>query len=151
MNAEQMVAAGQCTGCEAETGELVPWAGERLCWNCTDLQLDLMALACQSADGLPVTVGQGVRTPGHIQELALSAHDGEASREDRLANAIAALAVTYSDGDSGQIKLAEKLFLTVADLGSYLDGEEPEPTEPDGAQYLAEVFAESAEDYRRYA
>lgn len=42
---ERTVAAGRCTGCENEAPELVPWAGERLCWSCTDLQLDLMAAA----------------------------------------------------------------------------------------------------------
>lgn len=43
---ERTVAAGRCTGCEAEAGELIPWTPrERLCWACTDLQLDLMAKA----------------------------------------------------------------------------------------------------------
>lgn len=43
-----------CTGCEQGTTELVPWSGERLCWDCTDLQLDLMAKALQD---MPVQVG----------------------------------------------------------------------------------------------
>jgi hypothetical protein len=43
---ERTVAAGQCTGCGAASPELLPWTPrERLCWDCTDLQLDLMALA----------------------------------------------------------------------------------------------------------
>jgi hypothetical protein len=43
---ERTVAAGVCTGCEEEAAELLPWTPrERLCWRCTDLQLDLMAKA----------------------------------------------------------------------------------------------------------
>jgi hypothetical protein len=42
---ERTVAAGRCTGCEEASPELVPWSGERLCWSCVDVQLDLMALA----------------------------------------------------------------------------------------------------------
>jgi hypothetical protein len=35
-----------CTGCERTTDDgLVPWAGQRLCWSCVDLHLDLLALA----------------------------------------------------------------------------------------------------------
>jgi hypothetical protein len=34
-----------CTGCESPAEDLVPWAGQRLCWSCVDLHLDLMALA----------------------------------------------------------------------------------------------------------
>ena len=47
---------GCCTQCGG-TGAEVPW-GQRslLCWDCTDVQLDLMALACQSESGLPVEV-----------------------------------------------------------------------------------------------
>jgi hypothetical protein len=48
-----------CTGCEKTTdGDLVPWAGERLCWTCTDLQLDLMALAVQEASPVYVAVAR---------------------------------------------------------------------------------------------
>lgn len=43
--AERTVAPGRCTLCEEDSPELVPWSGERLCWNCTDRQLDLLALA----------------------------------------------------------------------------------------------------------
>lgn len=47
---ERTVAAGRCTGCEQEAGELIPWTPrERLCWRCTDLQLDLLALAMGQA------------------------------------------------------------------------------------------------------
>lgn len=43
---ERTVAGGRCTGCEEEAAELLPWTPrERLCWACTDLQLDLMAKA----------------------------------------------------------------------------------------------------------
>lgn len=43
---ERTVAGGRCTGCEQEAAELLPWTPrERLCWACTDLQLDLMAKA----------------------------------------------------------------------------------------------------------
>jgi hypothetical protein len=47
---ERTVAAGRCTGCGEEAGELIPWTPrERLCWRCTDLQLDLLALAMGQA------------------------------------------------------------------------------------------------------
>lgn len=42
---ERTVAPGQCTGCEQDSPELIPWSSQRLCWACVDLQLDLMALA----------------------------------------------------------------------------------------------------------
>jgi hypothetical protein len=45
----------RCTGCEASTGPLVPWAGERLCLACVDLQLDLTAKALM--EDLPVQAG----------------------------------------------------------------------------------------------
>jgi hypothetical protein len=50
------LASGRCTLCEADTAELVPWAGERLCWTCTDLQLDLLARAVMEAGAVPVTL-----------------------------------------------------------------------------------------------
>ena len=34
---------GHCTGCGFPDEELVPWSGQRLCWGCTDIQLDLAA------------------------------------------------------------------------------------------------------------
>jgi hypothetical protein len=40
---ERTVAPGRCTGCEAPAEELIPWSGERLCWDCTDTQMDLLA------------------------------------------------------------------------------------------------------------
>lgn len=47
---------GCCTQCGQPGGE-VPWGQrEKLCWPCTDQQIDLMALACQTATGLPVEV-----------------------------------------------------------------------------------------------
>lgn len=46
---------GTCTQCEAATAELIAWSGERLCWDCTDRQLDLLALAC--ATELPAELG----------------------------------------------------------------------------------------------
>lgn len=42
---ERTVAPGQCTGCEEAAPELIPWSGQRLCWRCVDLQLDLLAKA----------------------------------------------------------------------------------------------------------
>lgn len=56
-----------CTllGCET-AGDLVPWSGERLCWDCMDRQLDLIALAVQDC---PVTIGQGVSAPGHVSRM----------------------------------------------------------------------------------
>jgi hypothetical protein len=44
-------ALSRCTMCERSGGDLVPWSGERLCWDCTDKQLDLLAMAMQ--DQLP--------------------------------------------------------------------------------------------------
>lgn len=46
---EQTVAGGRCTMCEADSYELLPWSGERICWDCFDHQLDLMAKAIQEA------------------------------------------------------------------------------------------------------
>lgn len=36
-----------CTGCEkaVDKGDLIPWSGQRLCWDCMDFQLDLLAKA----------------------------------------------------------------------------------------------------------
>jgi hypothetical protein len=53
-----VLAGPGCTSCGGvpEDGDLVPWSGERLCWPCTDTQLDLMAKAVQEAT--PVTIGQ---------------------------------------------------------------------------------------------
>jgi hypothetical protein len=42
---ERTVRGGRCTGCEEDSLELIPWSGERLCWACVDVQLDLMAAA----------------------------------------------------------------------------------------------------------
>lgn len=38
-------APAACTGCDKvpEDGSLVPWSGDRLCVDCVDFQLDLMA------------------------------------------------------------------------------------------------------------
>ena len=58
--------SGTCTGCEKHAGFLVPWAGESLCLDCTDYQLDLLALALAE---LPVTVGRGGTTPGHVATM----------------------------------------------------------------------------------
>lgn len=47
---------GNCTQCGGPGGE-VPWGQrETLCWDCTDQQIDLLALACQTETGLPVEV-----------------------------------------------------------------------------------------------
>lgn len=51
---------GHCTGCGTQSPELVPWSGQRLCWDCADFQLDLVASAIL-ADA-PVSVGtRGLR------------------------------------------------------------------------------------------
>lgn len=47
---EKTVMGGRCTQCEHDTFELLPWSGERLCWDCFDHQLDLMAKAIHEAD-----------------------------------------------------------------------------------------------------
>jgi hypothetical protein len=50
---ERTVAAGRCTGCEADAPELLPWTShERLCWRCVDLQLDLLAKAISEGNAL---------------------------------------------------------------------------------------------------
>jgi hypothetical protein len=51
---ERTVAPGTCTGCETPAAELLPWSGERLCVNCADIQLDLLAKAV--AEGADVYV-----------------------------------------------------------------------------------------------
>jgi hypothetical protein len=52
---EAVIAGGQCTQCEHDSAELIPWTtDQRLCWDCVDFQLDLLALAVQ--DILPVEV-----------------------------------------------------------------------------------------------
>jgi hypothetical protein len=52
---ETTVAAGRCTLCENDAAELVPWTTrERLCWECVDQQMDLLARAVE--DILPVEV-----------------------------------------------------------------------------------------------
>ena len=57
-----------CSG----TGPLVPWSGERLCWDCTDRQLNMLARQCQL---MPVTIGKGVQTPGHVQTVRVGDSD----------------------------------------------------------------------------
>lgn len=43
---ERTVAPGTCTGCGTPAATLLPWTpAERLCWDCTDLHLDLLAMA----------------------------------------------------------------------------------------------------------
>jgi hypothetical protein len=54
---ESVVAAGRCGGCEKEAGERIPWGSQKLCWDCVDAQLDLMALAVAQAVPVPVMVG----------------------------------------------------------------------------------------------
>jgi len=46
---ERTVAGGTCTQCERRSPELLPWSGERVCWDCFDRQLDLMAIAIREA------------------------------------------------------------------------------------------------------
>lgn len=36
-----------CTLCRRCAADRVPWSGERLCWPCTDTQLDLLAKVVQ--------------------------------------------------------------------------------------------------------
>lgn len=57
---ERTVAPGQCTGCEEDAPELIPWSGERLCWRCVDVQLDLMAAAIMEEGAISVG-GYGLR------------------------------------------------------------------------------------------
>lgn len=46
---ERTVAGGQCTLCAAGSYELLPWSGERVCWDCFDRQLDLLAKTIHEA------------------------------------------------------------------------------------------------------
>jgi hypothetical protein len=57
VSCERTVAPGSCTGCGGEADELIPWSGQRLCWNCTDAQLDLIAKAVLEDEDTPVQVG----------------------------------------------------------------------------------------------
>lgn len=52
-----------CTGCGQPSGEpLIPWSGQRLCWPCTDLQLDLLAKASAEAHGISPGASHTTRT-----------------------------------------------------------------------------------------
>lgn len=51
---QQTVAGGRCSLCERDADELLPWASQRLCWDCVDIQLDLLAKAVQEAGAVPV-------------------------------------------------------------------------------------------------
>jgi hypothetical protein len=53
---EATVAGGRCTLCEADSTKLLPWSGERVCWDCFDRQLDLVALAIADAGAEPFLV-----------------------------------------------------------------------------------------------
>ena len=55
--AERTVAGGRCTLCEEDVPELLPWSGQRLCWQCVDLNLDLLAKAV--LETTPVRIRQG--------------------------------------------------------------------------------------------
>jgi hypothetical protein len=46
---EQTIAGGQCTLCAADSPERLPWSGQRICWNCFDGQLNLLAKAIRLA------------------------------------------------------------------------------------------------------
>lgn len=61
-----MTALGLCTRDPGHGEASVPWSGERLCWDCADTALDLLAKACETE--LPVTIGKGVTTPGFAYE-----------------------------------------------------------------------------------
>jgi hypothetical protein len=47
---------GPCTRDPEHAPAEVPWSGERLCWDCADHELDLLALALQAEDGLPIYI-----------------------------------------------------------------------------------------------
>jgi hypothetical protein len=63
---------GPCTRNPEHGPAEVPWSGDRLCWDCADHELDLLAKALQSEGGWPVQVGSG--HPGHRQELSTEDH-----------------------------------------------------------------------------
>lgn len=61
---EVTVAGGQCTMCEADSPELWPWSGHRVCQDCFDKQLDLLALAVrEAAPGVHLVFGAEVPAP----------------------------------------------------------------------------------------
>lgn len=61
---EKTVMGGRCTMCEASSYELLPWSGERICWDCFDHQLDLMAKAIREAGAEAFLVfGENVPEP----------------------------------------------------------------------------------------
>lgn len=115
-----------CTGCEQvpADGDLVPWSGERLCWNCADAQLDLLAKAVSD---LPVTVGRGVTTPGHVQTLDAGFRllSGERHRHEFQSQA---LVHSHEDGSQPH---------------GYF-GHPEDPPEDSGPDYLSEGLAEDA-------
>jgi len=61
----------------------VPWSGERLCWDCADHELDLMAKAVQQQDDLPVYTRQDQMLDDLSNDL-LSLADGNLRRVDRI-------------------------------------------------------------------
>ena len=100
--------ANACTGCGSTTGMLVPWAGERLCMDCTDTQLDLLALATRQA---PVTTG---RTPVSLlrwtpeQASGIQRRAHPAMDTDALAEAIVTAIGGWVDGDPERLAFAEE-------------------------------------------
>lgn len=57
----------RCTLCEQDADQLIPWRGERLCWDCVDLNMDLLARAI--AEATPVRIGSGRVAIGHEERM----------------------------------------------------------------------------------
>jgi len=93
-NTATLPSLGPCTRNPEHGPAEVPWAGDRLCWDCADHELDLLALALQSEDGWPVQVGSG--HPGHRQEL--STEDHRVPSQDDLVAALADDLLALADG-----------------------------------------------------
>jgi len=55
---------GECSRCGKRADHLTAWEGQRLCKACTDRYFEILEAW---HDTLPVTVGRGVTTPGHVQ------------------------------------------------------------------------------------
>jgi len=62
--AERTVRGGRCTTCEKDSSELWPWSGQRICQDCFDRQLDLLAMAVREATpGAHLVFGADVPEP----------------------------------------------------------------------------------------
>jgi hypothetical protein len=61
-----------CSRCGTQHPVLTPWEGQRLCEDCLDAR---MGELIEAMADIPVTVGRGVQTPGHVTRIDLRSWD----------------------------------------------------------------------------